>query len=59
MAQPTQIKRKHEWPKTRINWLYLSDCFGVLVFAARRHSVNIFGVLIIAFIKAPGSETLA
>ncbi|WP_331346882.1 trimeric intracellular cation channel family protein [Cellvibrio sp. UBA7661] len=47
-----------------INWLYASDCFGVLVFAisgalaAGRRSMDIFGVLVIAFITALGGGTL-
>ena len=49
---------------TGINWLYMSDCFGVLVFAvsgalaAGRLSMDIFGVLVIAFITALGGGTL-
>lgn len=49
---------------SEINWLYLSDCFGVLVFAvsgalaAGRRSMDIFGVLVIAFITALGGGTL-
>ncbi|WP_052417214.1 trimeric intracellular cation channel family protein [Cellvibrio mixtus] len=47
-----------------INWLYMSDCLGVLVFAvsgalaAGRRSMDIFGVLVIAFITALGGGTL-
>ena len=47
-----------------INWLYLSDCFGVVVFAisgalaAGRRSMDIFGVLVIGFITALGGGTL-
>ncbi|QEY15274.1 trimeric intracellular cation channel family protein [Cellvibrio sp. KY-GH-1] len=49
---------------SEINWLYMSDCFGVLVFAvsgalaAGRRSMDIFGVLVIAFITALGGGTL-
>ena len=49
---------------SEINWLYISDCFGVLVFAisgalaAGRRSMDIFGVLVIAFITALGGGTL-
>lgn len=47
-----------------INWFYISDCFGVLVFAisgalaAGRRSMDIFGVLVIAFVTALGGGTL-
>ena len=47
-----------------LNWFYLCDCFGVLVFAvsgalaAGRRSMDIFGVLVIAFITALGGGTL-
>jgi uncharacterized membrane protein YeiH len=49
---------------TGINWLYMTDCFGVLGFAvsgalaAGRRSMDIFGVLVIAFITALGGGTL-
>lgn len=47
-----------------MNWLYISDCFGVVVFAvsgalaAGRRSMDIFGVLVIGFITALGGGTL-
>jgi len=47
-----------------INWLCLSDYFGVVVFAisgalaAGRRSMDIFGVLVIGFITALGGGTL-
>lgn len=47
-----------------IDWLYLSDCFGVLVFAisgalaAGKRSMDIFGVLVIGFVTALGGGTL-
>lgn len=47
-----------------INWLQLSDYFGVLVFAisgalaAGKRAMDMFGVLVIAFITALGGGTL-
>lgn len=49
---------------TILQWLYISDCFGVLVFAisgalaAGRRAMDIFGVMVIAFVTALGGGTL-